>query len=209
MFTRGDDNYGTISINFNFKYFGQSFTQLTISTNGYVNFGTSSSTSGNWISALHYDLDTRRSGGIYYQNLNSQSSDFNSIKSDINRLNTTFVPTNLFRVTYDNVPTYSASSYIASFQIVLASDASKSYVLGKYSSCLTSISSLNSIPGAYYLLSNGQQMSIQIPGNPCTNSNVNLAGTWVTDVTSINGKNQAFLKLFCCKLPKVKFKQTF
>ena len=103
----------------------------------------------------------------------------------------------------------SASSYIASFQIVLASDASKSYVLGKYSSCLTSISSLNSIPGAYYLLSNGQQMSIQIPGNPCTNSNVNLAGTWVTDVTSINGKNQAFLKLFCCKLPKVKFKQTF
>ena len=84
LFTRGDENSDTVPINFNFNYFGQSYSQLTISTNGYISFGTSSSTSGNWISALYYDLDTRTSGGIYYQNLNSQSSDFNSIKSDIN-----------------------------------------------------------------------------------------------------------------------------
>jgi hypothetical protein len=84
LFTRGDDNYGTISISFNFNYFNQSFSQLTINTNGYFNFGTSSGSItayGNYfISGINYDLDTRTSGGIYYQNLDSQSSDFNSIK---------------------------------------------------------------------------------------------------------------------------------
>jgi len=90
-----------------------------------VSFGTYSGASGNWISALNYDLDTSSSGGIYYQNLNAQSTDFNSIRSDLNRVNASFVPTNLFRITYDNVPAWMQSSYIATFQIILASDATK------------------------------------------------------------------------------------
>ena len=192
MFTRGDDNYGTISINFNFKYFGQSYSQLTISTNGYISFGTSSSTSGNWISAIYYDLDTRTSGGIYYQNLNSQSVDFNSIKSDLNRLNPTFVPTNLFRITYDNVPIKDKSSLLSSFQIVLASDSSKSYVLFKYIKCSYDV--FYSATELFYLSSNLQQMSKRVSFNPCTETNVNLPGTWVLDVTSLNGKR--FLSIF-------------
>jgi hypothetical protein len=120
------------------------FSQFLISTNGYLDFDlVNRSSSGNDISALYFDLDTTTSGGIYYQNLNSQSSDFNSIKSDLNRLNSNFVPTNLFRITFDNVPTYSyGGAYIATFQIILASDASKSYVLLKYTSCLTGLSLL-------------------------------------------------------------------
>ena len=160
---------------------------MTISTNGFVYFSlgsTSGSASGNSISALNYDLDTRYSGGIYYQNLNSQSNDFNSIRADINRLNSSFVPTNLFRITYENVPAYSSSSLIASFQIILASDSSKSYVVLKYTSCLSS-SSLRELPGLYYLNSNGQQMSNQFT-NPCSSSNVNLIGTRVFDVSTLN-----------------------
>ena len=184
MITRGDDNSETVAINFNFKYYYRTFSSMIIYTNGYVYFASAS----NAINALPYDLDTRYGGGIYYQNLNSQSPDFNSIKSDLNRLNSNFVPTNLFRSTYDNVPNYvgggSLGSLRASFQIVLASDGTKSYVLLKYSSCLSG-STLRATPGLYYLsLSNEQQMSNQIT-NPCSSSNVNLGGTWVFDVSPL------------------------
>jgi hypothetical protein len=184
LLTRGDDNSETLLINFNFNYYGTYFSQFLISTNGFINFDTANgaSSSGNAISAFNYDLDTRTSGGIYYQNLNSQSSDFYSIKSDLNRLNSNFRPTNLFRITYFNVPKYASSGYIASFQIILASDASKSYVLLKYTSCLTGLS-LSSMQALYYRLSNGQQMSNQMSTNPCNGTNVNLGGTWVFDVT--------------------------
>ncbi len=147
---RGDVNYGLVPINFNFNYFGTYFSQLNIYTDGYVYFNSESSR----ISGLSYDLDTTYGGGIYYQNLNSQSPDFNSIKSDLNRLNSNFVPENLFRITYDNVPNYvsggSPGSLRASFQIVLDSDGSKSYVLLKYSSCLSG-STLRATPGLYFI----------------------------------------------------------
>ena len=173
MFARGDDNSGPVLINFNYSYFGRSYSQVTVNTNGFVWFA-----SGNWIPALNYDLDTRTSGGIYYQNVNSQSSDFASIKSDINRRDASFVPTNIFRVTYLNVPFYGQTSPLASFQIALASDASKSYVLLKYAACLSSAYSIRTRPGLWYISATGQQMSNQI-SNPCTSSNVNLPGTWV------------------------------
>ncbi len=178
LFTRGDNNYENISMNFNFNFFGKSYSILTINTNGYVEFD-----SDNSIYALNYDLDTSNSnGGIYYQNLNSTSVDFDSIKSDIYRLNSVFNPTNLFRITYDNVPAYNQSSLIASFQIILASNGSSSYVLVKYTSCLSG-STLSKISGIYYTSSNGQASSYQF-SNPCDSSNVNLNGTWVFDVSN-------------------------
>ena len=172
-------------MNFNYNYFGKSYSGLYISKNGYVSFGTN-----NTIYALNYDLDTSNSsGGIYYQNLDSQSNDFNSIKSDINRLNSGFNSTNIFRITYDNVPAYNQSSLIASFQIILARDGSlsngssySSFVLLKYTSCLSN-AALRVTPGIYYTLSNGQTSSSAF-SNPCSTSNVNLSGTWVFDVSS-------------------------
>ena len=164
---------------------------MTINTNGYFNFDASSSgsisASGSYfISGLNYDLDSRTSGGVYYQNLNAQSSAFNSIKSDLNRLDASFVPTNLFRITYDNVPLYGSSVNSVSFQVILASDSSKSYVLLKYTTCLSSSFALRTLPGLYYLV-NGQQTFVQISNSSCSNSNVNLAGTWVFNVTSLIG----------------------
>ncbi len=172
-------------MHFNYNYFGKSYLGLYISKNGYVSFGTN-----NTIYALNYDLDaSNSSGGIYYQNLDSQSNDFNSIKSDINRLNSGFNLKNLFRITYENVPAYNQSSLIASFQIILARDGSlsngssySSFVLLKYTSCLSN-AALRVTPGIYYILSNGQQSFNQF-SYPCDSSNVNLTGTWVFDVSS-------------------------
>ena len=129
---------------------------------------------------MDYDLDTRYSGGIYYQNLDSLSNDFNSIKSDLNRLNSGFNPTNLFRITYDNVPDLSTGTLLASFQIILAMSSSSSYVLLKYTSCLSN-RTLSTPPGIYFTLYNGQQSFNQL-SNPCNSSNVNLIGTWVFQV---------------------------
>ena len=129
------------------------------------------------------------SGGIYYQNLNSQLSDFNSIKSDINRLNPSFNPTNLFGITYDNVPAWS-SSLFASFQIILASSSSSSYVLLKYTSCISERTFLTP-PGIYYTSTNGRESSINFY-YPCYSSNVNLTGTWVFDVSTKIGRSFFF-----------------
>jgi hypothetical protein len=187
LFPRGFQVSELVPINFNFKYFGESFSEMIIYSNGMVIFGSTFTFLGNNIYALLCDFDTTSSGGIYYQNLNSQSSDFNSIKSDLNRLNTSFVPTNLFRITYDKVPVKSNSSLLTSFQIVLASDVSKSYVLLKYIKCSYDV--LYSSLTIYYLL-NGQQKIYQYFNNPCTDSNVNQVGTWVFDVTSIKSKQK-------------------
>ena len=185
LFPIGDDNFGVVPLNFNFNYFSNIFSQLTINTNGYVYFGTCTGCNiqfgfGNAIPALNSDLDTRTNGGIYYQNLNSQSNDFNLTKSYISKLNSSYEPTNMFRITYDNVRAYGSSSSIATFQIILSSDAVKSYVVLKYTSCLSN-SSLLTTPGLYFL-SNGQQVSSLI-SNPCYSSNVNLVGTWVFDAS--------------------------
>ncbi len=196
LFTRGDDNYDTVSINFNFNYFSNDFTQLTIDTNGRVkfnsNFDSIPDSDNYFISGINYDLDTRTSGGIYYQNLIAQSSDFNSTVDDLNLFNALFVPTNLtiFRITYDNVPTYGSSLNNASFQIILASHlySSKSFVVLKYTTCPANGFALNFSPGLYYLLLNGQRAFIPISNSSCSNSNVNKTGTWVFDVSSVYGK---------------------
>jgi hypothetical protein len=195
LFTRGDDNTGTVPIGFNFNYFGTFYGHLYVSTNGFISFGSivdsmNSALSANAISALNYDLDTRYIGSIYYENLNSQTSDYYSIKYDLNRLDSYFEPTNIFRITYDNVPNFGTKSYhTTSFQIILASEdvSSKSYILLKYTSCLTGLS-LSAMQAIYYLGSNGQPMSYLISVNPCTSSNVNLNGTWVFDVSPLIGK---------------------
>ena len=187
MFPYGDDNYEIVPINFNFTYFHYFFDTLTIDTNGFIYFSGKKCcdialrSDSNAISGLNYDLNTASEGEIVYENVYSNSSDFGLIKSDINRLNSAFVPTNVFRITYYNVPDYFEKINYASFQVILASDSSKNYVALKYYSCLSGLSLLSS-PGLNYLNQSGHNFSIKIE-NPCGSSNVNLTGTWVFDVS--------------------------
>jgi hypothetical protein len=182
-------------MSFNFNFFGRSYFELCIYTNGYVEFDDYNS-----IYALYYDLDTTESGGIYYQNLETTSNDFNLIKSDINRLNSAFNPANLFRITYDNVPASRKNSFtqddaLASFQIILATNGSSSYVLLKYTSCIY-LSSSYKQPGFYHKFENGQEFSPNQFSNPCDSSNVNLTGTWVFLSGVSNGTVIFFSQIF-------------
>jgi hypothetical protein len=134
---------------------------------------------------LNFQADTSDQGSIFYQNLYSPSLAFNRTQSTINRVNSGFVPTNMFRITYFNVPkAYSYTPSVkASFQIILASDSTKSYVVLNYTECLADqIQATN--PGLYYLDQSGQQSSAVIRENPCRGSNVNFNGIWVFDVTN-------------------------
>ena len=152
---------------------------MTINTNGYVYFSTKYQ-----IKALPYDLDTRIYGGIYYQSMNVSSNDFSSVKSEFSTLCNDFLsPTNIFRITYLGVPDYSSDSLIASFQIILATDSLKSFVLLKYTSCLSETTSFTSTPGLYHQDTSGVSKTIELGAPPCSSSNVNLTGTWIYDVT--------------------------
>ncbi len=145
--------------------------------------------SGNSIVGLNFLGDTSVYGGIFYQNVLSSSSAFNRTKSTINRVNSGFVPTNMFRITYLNVPkdnSYSPLTVKASFQVILASDPTKSYVILNYTDCLAG-APLETYPGLLYLSQSGQQSSAFLE-NPCGSSNVNLIGNWVFDVSSENSK---------------------
>ena len=180
-----------VPINFAFNYFNRNYNSITVSRSGFVYFSSGSTlTSGNSIVGLNFLSDTRTLGGIFYQNLNSPSNAFNRTKSTINRVNSSFVPTNMFRLTYLNVPDVYSSNK-ASFQIILASDSTKSYIVLNYTECLAG-APLAIFPGLLYLDQNGLQASAFLE-DPCGFSNVNLNGNWVFDVSNANSKDYFFI----------------
>ena len=66
-FTKIKKEYGTLFSRGDDKYYGTFYSQLLISTNGFVNFDNANgASSGNAIAAFNYDLITSYSGGIYY-----------------------------------------------------------------------------------------------------------------------------------------------
>ena len=191
-------NYETeVLLNFVFSYINRNYNAIKITKYGYVYFSQGSTvTSGNSIVGLNFQGDISVYGGIFYQNLLSSSLAFNRTQSTINRVNSGFIPTNMFRITYFNVPIAYNSNPLtvkASFQVVLASDSTKSYVVLNYTDCLAG-APLETYPGLLYLSQNGQQSSAFLE-NPCGSSNVNLIGNWVFDVSNTFSKN---IFLFKC-----------
>ena len=185
--TPADESYTSVDLAFTFNYFGTSFTQLAINTNGYVCIGFSSQCIGfsrpslsDIIVGLNHDLNTARSGSgqIYYKTL----SDFSMVQSYVNLLNSSFIPTDAFMITYDRVLPYSSSSVsLTSFQIFISINSIKSYVTLKYTSCPTDLSvrvtsGLNHHNG-------GSWIEEPTFTNWCTSSNVGQTGLWVFDVT--------------------------
>ncbi len=176
-------------LNFVFSYVNRNFNAIKITKYGYLYFSQASTvTSGNSIVGLNFDADTVSYGGIFYQNLYSPSLAFNRTKSTINRVNSGFVPTNMFRITYLNVPKIYSNNPVtvkASFQVILASDSTKSYIVVNYTDCLAD-APLETYPGLLYLSQSAQQSSAFLE-NPCGSSNVNLIGNWVFDVSNTYG----------------------
>ena len=187
-----DDSSTSVYLAFTFNYFGTSFTQLTISTNGYVCLGYSSQCSStvkpngsDIIVGLNHDLNTAKtgSGQIYYKTLSVNSNEFSVVQSYVNLLNSSFIPTDAFMITYDRVLPYSSSSSsLTSFQIFISINSIKSYVTLKYTSCPTDLS-VRATSGLNHHYG-GSWIEEPTFTNWCTSSNVGQIGVWVFDVSS-------------------------
>ena len=184
-----DDGYEVVDLGFTFRYIDTKYTQVSISSNGYVCLGNNSECGWNIrpsghdkLIGLNCDLDPRRngSGQIYYERLDSNSFDFTSF----NLFNPGFEPQQIFMITFDNVlPFESTSTSVTSFQIYLSTDFVKSFVAFKFKSCPTDLT-LQSSSGLNYKRINGSLQEVIIPnGQQCTGSNVGQVGVWVNDVT--------------------------
>jgi hypothetical protein len=201
-----DDGYEVVDIGFKFRYFNTDYSQVSISSNGYVCLGNNSECkwstrpSGHDILiGLNCDLNPKRngSGQIYYTNLDSKSSDFTSAKIYLNLFNPEFEPQQMFMITYDNVlpPFWSASASITSFQIYLSTDFVKSFVAFKFKSCPKDLI-YYALSGLNYKRIDGSLQEVIIPnGQQCSGTNVGQAGVWVSDLNS-KGKIKAFFFYF-------------
>ena len=183
----GNDNFEIVPIGFDFLFFNRIYKNVTISTNGFILFNSTSrccTTSSipklsNVITAFHYDIDTLQNGQIYFERINSSSSEMVNVLNEINIISPNFTPKNVFKITYDKVK---VNYYgLISFQIILSTDGKISFVTLKYSECL-SVATLLSPPGINCVNLKGQSVKIPI-GDPCLSSNVNIKGTWIFDVT--------------------------
>ena len=106
-----DDGSQLVNIGFNFSFFGNTYTQLKISSNGYVVFGSSSATSlsnvaipnvgqpNNFIAPFWDDLNPGAGGNIYYKTIGTS-------------------PNRTFAVQWNGVPFYSAGGSLT-FELLL------------------------------------------------------------------------------------------
>jgi hypothetical protein len=197
-------DYKVVDLGFTFKYFGRDYTQVSISSNGYVCLGNNSECKWNKppspfdiLVGLNYVFYPRRegSGQIYFKQLNSNSLDFESAKIHLNLFNPDYGPHQMFMITYDNVLQYDyRSTSVTSFQIYLSTDFFKSFVAFKFKSCPSDLT-LEASSGLNYKRFDGRLQEVIIyNGQQCSGSNVGQAGVWVSDVTSIGKfKNCSFI----------------
>jgi hypothetical protein len=189
-----DEGYAVVDLGFPFKYIGTEYTQVSISSNGYVCLGNNYEcyertrpTPFDILTGLNWDLDPTRegSGQIYYNNLDSNSFDFKSVKIYLNLFNPDFEPQQIFMITYDNVlPSSFVSSSITSFQIYLSTDFVKSFVTFKFKSCPKDLIYFSSSGLNYKRIDRSLREVIIANGQQCSGSNVGQTGVWVSDVTS-------------------------
>jgi hypothetical protein len=180
---------------FAFKYIGTEYTQVSISSNGYVCLGNNSKCHSftrpspcDLLIGLNCDLNPKRegSGQIYYKKLDSNSFDFTSAKIYLNLFDPEFEPRQIFMITYDNVLPHlsSVSTSVTSFQIYLSTDSIQSFVIFKFRSCPKDLM-LETSSGLSYKGIDGNLKEVIITnGQQCIGSNVGQTGVWVSEVTS-------------------------
>ncbi len=175
---------------------------MSISSNGHVCLGNTKKCA-NYKKPLSYDtligwnldLNTslRESGQLYYKHLNMNFTEY------VNALDTQFVPTNVLMITYDNVlPSITSLNSTVSFQIFLFSDSvsKRSYVALKYKSCPND-TFLKTQSGLNYIINGKLQDLIIVDGQQCKGTNINKAGIWVSEVTSLESSNFYYFFYIC------------
>jgi hypothetical protein len=206
-----DDGYTNMSLDFNFTYFDNIYTEISVSSNGYLCLGSNElcnqltrPSSYDTLVGLNYDLDASRdqSGQIYVKSLSFDSNEFTYAKVYVNLLDPEFTPTNIIMITYDDVFTSDPSNFYstASFQVFLLASSKKSYVLFKFKSCLTDLFLRASSGVTHDDMSTLKEVRIA-DGQQCTSSNVGQTGIWVSDVTTSSSGIylKGFPRIYSCK----------
>jgi hypothetical protein len=181
ILTRADDTlFGPFSISQSIPYLDSFYLSYYISINGYIGFRSNI----RHIYPYNIDINTRTGGNIFYRQINSL--DLNNVKSEINKMNSTFSPTSGFVVTWYQVPRYGGSSTgFYTFQSIVISNGNQTYLVYNYDDQALPIqwgsSSTGFENGNGINLFNGNSSIIM--GN---SSNVNVTGRWIFQVDSIN-----------------------
>ena len=150
--------------------------------NGYISFDdvttSSISPSNNYfIAPFAHDLDTTKSGAIYYRLINDSQS-LKQIGQEINPSkysNTVdFMPSNALIVTWDSVAPFNNSiSGVASFQVILSTDGSNSFLTINYGSL-----GFSAYYG-YFFQYGSTKFTLT---NPKYSSNVGVNGKWIFSI---------------------------
>ena len=135
----------------------------------------------NFIAPFDHDLDTTRNGNIYYRSTNIAQT-LNQIGQEINSLKysnrTNYMPTNAFIVTWYTVPYYislsTSSNVYESFQIILSTDGSNSFLTINYGTLGFSAS------GGNYFQYGSTRFTFT---NPEYSSNVGANGKWIFPIS--------------------------
>lgn len=194
-----DDCQWTIPLGFSYYYFTQFYTDIIITSNGYVSFGSiglsiSVPASSNSISAYNYDLATSTCGTLWYRSI-TDSTTLTKISSQINSYYapvTSFTATNAFVATWDHICRLSSPGLYGTFQIIIATDGVQHYLMINYGtldySCYAS--------GSFYQYIDANNVVVKnlLPTTPQSSSNVNFNGKWI--YPSCSGKFFFYVNLY-------------
>ena len=192
--TPADDSAFTVELGFDFYYFSQFYSNLSISINGFLSFSSIELENGslpikvnnhsNTIAAFNSDLMTKRCGSLYIR-LISDVSTLNIIGNEISSLlynssNSTFTfkPTNALVATWYQVCSYHNSiNGTVSFQLIISTDGRQTFLTINYD-----VLEFPAEFGSFfqYLDSNNNWKKTQIAPSGLQNlSNVNVNGKWI------------------------------
>ncbi|KAF4084631.1 hypothetical protein AMELA_G00108180 [Ameiurus melas] len=187
--TQSDGNYEPVLLEEAFTYAGKVHTQLYLSMDGYVAFYVPNidelpnpQLGKDVIAPLWTDVEADEGGRWTYEQATNGSL-IDAATAEINSMfpNVNFSASWVFVSTWENVPLEVASG-VASFQVVLASDA------GDVSFILMNYGTIPSIPSAYWLagydMKNSDFVTISLNDSSelSSTSNINIPGRWAFPV---------------------------
>lgn len=214
MQLQDDAFFGPIQIPINYRFFNRTWSQLFVSTNGFISFDRGVVAYvpqrfplNNSLGVAPYwaDVDIRNGGNIYYREINDVIQ-LRKIDTEINRAFsqlTSYRSIWGFVATYDQVAEYNVrnSSNNNTFQVVLTTNGKISFTIFNYGRLMWTH---NGSAQAGFNSGNGKDFLV-LPGsfskgivNISESSNINVNGKWIfridsSNITSGGCENTGFL----------------
>ncbi|KAG1942040.1 sushi, nidogen and EGF-like domain-containing protein [Pimephales promelas] len=182
--TADDGSSDVIFLQTPFKYFGRTYNQIFVNNNGHLTFteplpayNSSLDSRRDIIAPLWTRLDNRRGGTISYRQETSSAA-LTQVTAAVKRYfpNIPFAATSAFVATWDSVP-YSNGGGVASFQVVLAYNVHRSFILIYYGDVAQTGQPWQA---GYYTVDSISSFTIPASSVPelSSSSNVNVTACW-------------------------------